>query len=547
MSKISINLSGIKGLAPRFYGNRNDDNSFNNQEAILGVNGQVADGVYNPINNLGFLYPASNTYTNYGVTTASAGFNDVFINGVINGKDDEIYFLNTNNSVYEVQDITNTTSGTNDADDFVERITATSAVGTDSILYELNGVQKYYWTYRNNASGLGNMGVATLPDLTNSTAVFLSASPVNAFSLGSNNHKLVVADNGFMYILDGSAVHKFNGSISGGTNGTVTPNVLLFPAFFQLVDAIDIRGRMWIAINRTSRNIRSTTAPPSYNELAGVYIWDRQSGAVNMTDFISIDGIREIRVMFSFHGIPHCFTVSSDGLVQIRKFDGNEFKIIKELGKNAHPRLPGSISIEGDIVTWVGEDGFIYSYGKPDSNLEDGLFKIGKLINTPTYTGAILKVLEPSGDPDDGYYYLSYKHASSTAYNMWYPYGNGASGGQLKTSAVSDTIYYPLVELPKLSHSTELTLYMKPSAGTGSTIHGYLDIYFNMSASTAITIPIIRTDIGRGYIYQPIGISDSGSNYIQLAFRYDGSAPNFSQELMPIKADIEYEQRGKKK
>ena len=545
MPKVRSDLSGIKGLGPRFYGNKDDNNSFNNQEAIYGIDGQYGDGVCNPAANLGFLSPASNTFTNYKATTGSAGFQDVFINGVVDGLNDAIYFLNTNARVYEVQDLTTDMTGTTDADDFVDRITTTSAVGTDAILYTLNGVQKYYWTYRDTSGGQGDMGVANLPQLASSTAVFLSVQPVNAFTLSNSNHRLIVADNGFMYILDGSSLHKFDGTTNGGASGTVTANVLSFPAFFQLVDAVDIRGRMWIGVNRTTRNLRSTVASPSYNEFAGVYIWDRQSGIVNMTDFIPIDGVKEVRIMFSFHGIPHCFTVSSEGLTQIRKFTGNEFEIQKELGRNAHPRLPGSISIEGDTVTWLGEDGFFYTYGKADSQTENALYKIGKTTSASTYCGAILKVVEPGGDPDDGFYYFSYRHASSTAYSIWFPYGD--DDAKARTSAVTDTIYYPQIGLPKLSQVTDVTMYMKQLSGTGATIHGYLDVYFNLESTTSVTIPITRTDMGRGYIYQPIGASNAGSNFMEFAIRYDGNAPNFSQPFMPMFTEIDYEQRGKKK
>ena len=100
MPKVRSDLSGIKGLGPRFYGNKDDNNSFNNQEAIYGIDGQYGDGVCNPIANLGFMTPASNNFTNYKATTGSAGFQDVFINGVVDGLNDAIYFLNTNARIY---------------------------------------------------------------------------------------------------------------------------------------------------------------------------------------------------------------------------------------------------------------------------------------------------------------------------------------------------------------------------------------------------------------------------------------------------------------
>ena len=75
------------------------------------------------------------------------------------------------------------------------------------------------------------------------------------------------------------------------------------------------------------------------NEKCGVYIWDRQSTQINMSDYIPIDGVREVRNIFSFKGIPYCFTVSSNRYTQLRRYNGNEFEVVKEFGAEDYPRF----------------------------------------------------------------------------------------------------------------------------------------------------------------------------------------------------------------
>jgi len=60
MQKLVFDLSGIKGLAPRFYGDEPYTSS-NHNLRYLGEDGQFAEGIFNPINTLGYLSPANNT------------------------------------------------------------------------------------------------------------------------------------------------------------------------------------------------------------------------------------------------------------------------------------------------------------------------------------------------------------------------------------------------------------------------------------------------------------------------------------------------------
>ena len=128
---------------------------------------------------------------------------------------------------------------------------------------------------------------------------FLSTSALGGFSLGAtNNHRMAIADNGFMYIIDGYDVHKFDGTESSGISGRAYPSVLTFPEPYQLVDATDGRGFLWIGVTGTTRNLTGSDNQQSIENLCGVYVWDRLSSRVNTTDFIFLSGAKEIRKVF---------------------------------------------------------------------------------------------------------------------------------------------------------------------------------------------------------------------------------------------------------
>lgn len=60
MAKTQIDLSGIKGLGYRFYGDKSLTASQPHLR-YLGVDGQMAEGIFNPISTLGYMSPANNT------------------------------------------------------------------------------------------------------------------------------------------------------------------------------------------------------------------------------------------------------------------------------------------------------------------------------------------------------------------------------------------------------------------------------------------------------------------------------------------------------
>ena len=521
--KTIIDLSGIGGLAPRYHSERTD-NTTHPELRIIGADNQYADGTVNPIAKLGYISPASNT-----VTAVTSNPSAIIGSTVIDTVNSKGYFWERGTKLHELDSYTDTTLDVN-------RI-VTGATGTDLEIYTVNGVRKLFYAYR-HASG-GDIGIWDFSSIYDDT--WLSATCASGFNTGTtNNTKMIVADNGYMYVLDGSTLHKIDGTTAGGANGTVTANVITFPANFQLIDGLDLRGNLWIALMRSTRDLYSANTDTSlFEELAGVYVWNRISTATDMTDFITIEGVREIRNIFAFRGIPSCFTVSSARYTQLRIFNGNEFRVVQELGPEAYPRFPDSVHDTGDMMFWLGNDGIIYAYGKIIPYGEDALYKIGDMTGhitagtTFSSGGAIM-----GAGTTQEMFYLCIKDSTNALIKQWYPHYATSSKYPLAGG------FYSMVKtLPKLSTVSSITLYYPPVT-TGATEVLDVDIYFNQSTTSWGTTTLTRADGARTYRYIPIG--ESGVNFVQLGLRWKtGNALSYA--ITPMYAEIEYEPKTKKK
>lgn len=515
--KAIINLSGTGGLCPQYY-----DSDWHTR--IIGAENQYADGIVNPYHKLGRINPAKVTFT--ACKDSGAAELTSFTKATqIDTVNSHLFFF-LYGKIHELTTYTDTVFDTT-------AHTLTACAPTDLEIYMVNGVRKLFFSYK-KASSTDDIGIFDFSSTWDDD--WLSTACSGAFHVGTNWHKMIVADNGYMYVLDGSAVHKIDGSTDGGANGTVTANVLLFPATFQLIDGVDIRGLTWMAIIQSSRNIYSGTQNTGlFNELCGVYIWDRQSTQANMQDFIPINGIREIRALFSFRGIPACFTVSSNRITELRIYNGNEFEIKAEFGIRAHPRFPDSVSVSGNMITWLGDDGYIYSYGSPRVGMLDASYKIGDITGEATnygHGGAMIA----AGTTNEGYY-MSINADSKGKVRLWNPYvfsaGNALAGG-----------FKSMVKaLPKLSTVKSITLYYPCLGGTGTTRTIDVNIYFNQSSTTWGATQMTRADNARGYKYIPVG--KSGVNFVQIGIDHQ-TATGLVYQPTPNYAEIEYEVKNKK-
>lgn len=523
MSKLIIDLSGSGGLADRFFGNYPYDATDHQRNYAIKEN-QYSSGVVNPIAVLGYISPANNTFKEITGTTS-----DTIRTAIADKTSGRIYFGGTGGYIQELQggfddvgiDATHTISGAN---------------LTDFEVYIVNGVRKLFYSYRK--SGGGDIGMHDF-SLTYSDT-FFSGSAAGGFNLGaSNNHVLISADNGYLYILDGSALHKYDGN-TGPTYGTATANVLLFPAFFQLIDGLDFRGKLWISMMKSTTDLVSGDNTGIYAELCGVYIWDRQSTVVTMRDFIPIEGIREIRNIFSFQGSPYCFTVSSTRNAELRKYDGGGFSIVKELGPQDYPKYRDSVSIDSRFITWTASNGNIFKYGRSSESQENALYMIGSDSNT----GKAMVLANTQESASSGQntspegYYMGY----STGIKKWYPYAFQPAGNIQYPHA--GNFFTGLRLFPKLSHIESMTLFYDYVNTSNTSAVADVRLYLNQSTTAWGTVTITRDDLARGYKYQAIGESNINSLELGITWRTDNG---LSVQFKPRYAEIEYRETTKKK
>lgn len=545
MAEKIIDISGGNGLAPRYFGDRPfDSDNAANRTYRVGDNGKYVGGVVNPIARLGYLSPAVETYEFMDgddiMVAASATIVDTIA-------EKNYYLSEGSGSTVSVQSSWVTSSLTE-----LNIIAGVSVKGTDLELYTVNGIRKLFYSYRTNAAG--NIGIYDLAATFDDD--FMSTVPAGATALSSHNHRMTVADNGFMYILDGNALHKFDGTVTGGAGGTMTPNVLVFPVTFQLIDFIDLRGKLWINVLRSTRNLNRTTIDTSsFTEYCGVYIWDRQSTTSNMADFIVIDGVKDIRHIVSFQGVPHVFTTSSANYTQLRSYNGNEFGVLLELDPDAYPKYHDSIHNTGSLLMWLGFNGLMYAWGKidPVSQENNQLYIIGDFTNSGpgvafNYGAAIVSAISGLGPPTgENNTREAFVITCSTGFGgtgkLWYPhYMVDTANANVFPNA--GNFFTEVIPLPKLTEVVSATIFYYPSATSGNTTCMSVDLYFNQSATSWGSTPIKGSDGPRGFKFWPIG--KKNANFIQIGISYN-TAVAMENQIYPMYILFELADKATKK
>ena len=542
MAERIIDLTGRGGLAPRFYGNL-PYNEGHFEQTYLAEENQMADGFFNPFALDGYLSPANKSFNPAGTPSAIQG------STIVDPENDTVYLMDRGTKIHNIA-FDGETIGDN------HTITGDDVIGTDLEEYVVNGSRRCFYSYQKAGGGdigIAIFGVSTLGSLNDT---WLSSSATGGFNTGAaNNTFMVVSDNGYMYVFDGPDVHKIDGTTSGGALGTATANILQFSPIFKIVDAINVRGKIWMAIVRTSSNIAGTRSTKSYGRLGGVYIWDRQSTTIQYQDFIDIPGIREIRTIFSFMGIPTIITISTTGYTEIRSYNNGTFPVVKVLGKKAYPLFRDSVSSDGDLIKWVGADGVFYVFGSVKRGEKAGIYKLGD-VTVATEDGKIFTeagAIVASGDtggtaigenaiPET--YYIGMKDTGSSRVLKWYPHSYSAGRDAVPKG---DTIYTKVIALPKLSTIKGITLFYLPNTlNPAATDYDNLDveIYVNQSTTAYKTETLTKiADGNRGYKYIPLG--KPHVNFIQIGFTWKVLNTAMSFAIKPMYAILEYEETKK--
>lgn len=510
------------GLAPKHW---NNGASFGNRFAkpghLLSQDGAV--GLVNPFYQPGYLIPGVTTFTAItNQASFSAGRIEKFI--VV---DDNIIDTTSGTSIYGIQStgiihainpttkalvITgawprtlNATGGTHDAH--------TGFIGDDIVEYQINGVRKVFYSYRDGTDG----DISTWDG-----ATFIATEDVFSVSAGGAvlsktfPIKLISSQNGFLYVLNGSSIHKFNGTTDGGATGTTTLNVLTVPNHKIFIDAVDHLGKMWILVAP-----KNTKAPPSNGTMYGLYpsreitvvVWDRDSTIISTENTIRISDCSEVYAIFPVNGVIHVLgrgtdPTSSMGVQKLWAFNGTKFSVVKEIGSqtNGLPGCRGSIISYQNGILWQDVDGVIWWYGNV---VQEG----------DTVTGALFQISRSGASTGGGGSMIAINGANILVERQ----SSGTLVGNLQlgtsTSHCSDTyLYLAPVELPKLSTINGITLVFFAEANANTSTWSF-NIY-NKNNATPITKTIdLDVDVPKGYTWFPLALEKSNI----IALRFDTS------------------------
>lgn len=423
--------------------------------------------------------------------------------------------------------------------------TVTGAVFTDLEIYTVNGVKKLFYAY--NKAGGGNIGMVDLPSTTfNDT--WLSGTATGGTTLSAAGDIFMVpADNGFMYVFDTNAIHKIDGTTTGGTNGTFSANQIVFPAYFVFTDALDYRGNLWVSV-QSETNLGSANTASSHPIVCGVYIWDRISAQVKMRDFIPVKGIREIRKIYlGSDNTIKLICITLERKIVIKKFNGTSFETVHELGILAYPTYRDSVTNYPDYIVWLGADGIIYANGVAPTSSTDSLFRIGNLgVSTAGATqivGALLAQYANSSVTslkNSAGIFVSLLSSSISYIKRWVIHGIDSSPiGSTPLIKHAGSIYTPVSLVPPMSTVKKIIIYMAPSTTTGTTTAATISVYFNQSTTAWANKVVTYNDCVKGYI--EIEVNKSYINSVQLKTTYPETQITTATMFSPYLAVVDYQ------
>ncbi len=205
----------------------------------------------------------------------------------------------------------------------------TSEVIDDVALYQLNGSPTLFYFFRDNTDG--DAGSYNLNATFSANETVFSGATGGAVL--NKDYKIIaeVADNNFMYVANGNAIHKFDGTTAGGAAGTVTQTVIDINGTEVIQDIKDWRGKMLILSQETD-----SSGFASGLRKIKLYIWNRSSTSLNFDGVINVSGVTgAISRIFLINDVP-CI-IAADSVVSgttsylLKAFDGKDFVTVREI------------------------------------------------------------------------------------------------------------------------------------------------------------------------------------------------------------------------
>lgn len=547
MAFIQLDFSGRDGLAP-YYGGDRDRDYFptigeNSQPNLryLGSQNQFADGIFNPFRRFGYLSPANNTFTDLS-SDSPLPTGRYMKTTVYDVDNNDVYFGENRSKIYKLD-------GLDDTSLSLQRDISLTDDLFDLEIYVVNDVKKLFYITSTTTAGIGKIGIADLP-FSNPDDNWFSSTATGGFTLTHDAPMFMrVADNGFAYVFNDNEVHKIDGTINGGANGTVTGGVLAFPQTFQMTDAVDYRGLMFIALRQDEKSF-GLINEDVFNSSVGIYVWDRLSTAINTRDYIPIQGVRSIQRMYiSPAGRLRIITNDSENFIQIREFNGSQFDVIKTLGRFSAPVYTDGLTNISLLTVWLGQDKNIYAHGRLSELDKEALYKIGQVEESGSLIlpGAISFGGSTSNPSSGGYktyksgLYLSFRDLSGVDRKVqeWDMYGTGAASN----TGVANTgnIYTKVNYLPLLSNIKQCTIYCMPTEGNDDTVIATVKFYKNQQTTPFSIKPVTKKDASKGYIQFQLNQQNVNATQIKIEYENVAIGPD---DFSPSIGVLEYSPTG---
>lgn len=624
--KMIIDLSARLGLASKYYGDVNRAAADPNLRYV-GQDGQFADGFFNPLRRYGFLSPANSTtaqitlsgtittipsvlratlydsvndkillgYTSrIGVGAFQSGSANLAFPTTTNNpnvlsdmlmysidgtrmvvliSDDKIRIYDPEDDMYDMN-----WSGTAVSS---QTLTANFVAGTDTTIsldttgYASSGavwlkgttgphvLATYTGKSASAFTGVVANAIGTVPS---GSTVYQGATGATASSITDTNfNRGILADNGFLYILNGYRVHKIDGTVGGGVSGQITYDILNAPQNFTFYDGVDFRGTLLLAINvdLDSNSFQNETSQFTPN-LCGIYVWDRLSTIVSMRDFLPLRGMKIIRrIWISPKGEVLVLAEGSNNASYLFQYTGTGFKMLQDLGKNACPVTWGGLVVGTNCSYWQGIDGLLYGYGAPTANDPDILFKLldtneVRIDKHPAstaslQTGALLLTQYDDFSPTAGYstglevIYGSYRYTESgSKYDTFRYLPNAVDTINSITPKASQGNVYSIVRrLPYFSTVNYIRIGNLPVSSTGTSTIATIKVYKDHSSSVFVTKTISQKEAALGYAYITIGGDECFA--IQLEIEFGTTAQLGVDDYCPVYAEVDYSVNLKKR
>lgn len=528
MAKLTVDLSGRAGIANQI--NASSRSSYSGATGQVLPESSTFGAVYSPFLRPGYLSPANGTLASVSVDNALGAVPAASIYDPIN---DDLYFSDLGSQLFKGDTTTDTS--------LVRSVIISGAIIRDLAFYMVNGVRKMFVMY-NTTGNKAEIAISNVPyDSSTDDLTYLSATVSGGFTNDSfGDVFLHVADNGFGYLLMENQVHKLDGSIAtGGTNGTITPNALLFPVTFRMVDVVDYKGNTAIALHQYTNNTRTNNPSFILSGIldVGVYVWDRQETVASTVDYIPMNGVREINKLYvSSAGQLRVLVTTSLGFTEIRQYNGATFETIQVVGFDAYPVFRDSLTTLGTMTMWHGKDGVVYMHGKPYPVDDESLFKIFSQSVATANGGAILGA--NGGNVTAPAVYVGYQAVGNTpsiGRNTIYT-SIGQVGG---TNMVAATINYPVNFLPPMSVLKNITIYGARGTGSGATLAATMAVYLNENSTPWASKTISLDENARGY--KRIEVNQPYVNSFQLQLTYPSAVTQGTTDFAPAYAIVEYD------